>query len=193
VSSRGDRAQDAPEGAIPQGSPTTAASGDAVLAPDRTRVAEAMAYSATGGAAASDPAALTSLATGAPSSPPRMAAATTSMGADDNAIKEPEVIMGHCGLRAPGTLSLSEAMGTTHFALNQAHNVLHQERVDINKEWLRLSLWFSLLKQRTTSEKDKAEARKKRLDVMEVMYSKRQTVANKLDAQTKKPLHDAIK
>jgi hypothetical protein len=63
-----------------------------------------------------------------------MAAATTSTGADDNAIKEPEVIMGHPGLRAPGTVSLSKAMGTTHFALNQVHNVLHREREDINKE-----------------------------------------------------------
>jgi hypothetical protein len=56
---------------------------------------------------------------------------------------------------------------------------------------LHLSVWFSLLKQWTTSKKEKAEARKKRLDMMEVMYSKRQVVADKLDAQTHKPLHDA--
>jgi hypothetical protein len=47
-----------------------------------------------------------------------MVAATASMGADDNAIEEPEVIMGHPGLRALRTVSLSEAMGMTHFALN---------------------------------------------------------------------------
>jgi hypothetical protein len=41
-----------------------------------------------------------------------------------------------------------------------------------------------LLKQHTTSEKEKEEERKKRLDVMEVLYSKRQAVADKLDAQT---------
>jgi hypothetical protein len=47
-----------------------------------------------------------------------------------------------------------------------------------------------LLKQQTTSEKEKEEARKKRLDVMEVLYNKRQAVADKLDAQTQKLLHD---
>jgi hypothetical protein len=52
-------------------------------------------------------------------------------------------------------------------------------------------VWVSLLKQRTTSEKEKAEARQKRLDVMEVLYSRRQVVADKLDAQTKKIPHDA--
>jgi hypothetical protein len=31
-------------------------------------------------------------------------------------------------------LSLSEAMGTTHFVLNQANDVLRREREDINKE-----------------------------------------------------------
>jgi hypothetical protein len=31
-----------------------------------------------------------------------------------------EVVMGHPGLRAPGQVSLFEAMGTTHFALRQA-------------------------------------------------------------------------
>jgi hypothetical protein len=46
------------------------------------------------------------------------AAATT----DDN--DELGVIMGHPGLRALGHVSLPEAMGTTHFALRQAHDVL---------------------------------------------------------------------
>jgi hypothetical protein len=76
-----------------------------------------------------------------------MVAATASMGADDNAIEEPEVITGHPDLRVLGTISLSKAMGTTHFALNQAHDVLHQEREDIHEEWLCLSVWVSLLKQ----------------------------------------------
>jgi hypothetical protein len=35
-----------------------------------------------------------------------MTAATSSMGIDDNAIGEPEAIMGHPSLRAPGTISL---------------------------------------------------------------------------------------
>jgi hypothetical protein len=62
--------------------------------------------------------------------------------------------------------------------------VLHQEREDINEEWLRHSVWVSLLKQRTTSEKEKAEVRQKRIDVMEVLYNRRQAVADKLDAQS---------
>jgi hypothetical protein len=37
--------------------------------------------------------------------------------------------------------------------------VLHREREDINEEQLCLSVWVSLLKQRTTSEKEKAEVR----------------------------------
>jgi hypothetical protein len=67
------------------------------------------------------------------------------MGADDNVVEEPKVIMGHPGLRALGIVSLSKAMGTTHFMLNQAHDVLRQEREDINEERLRLSVWLSLL------------------------------------------------
>jgi hypothetical protein len=102
-----------------------------------------------------------------------MVAATTSTGVDDNSVEEPEVIMGHPSLRVPGTVSLSEVMGTTHFALNQMHDVLHWESEDINEEWLRLLVWVSLLKQLTTSEKEKVEVRQKRLDVMEVLYNRR--------------------
>jgi hypothetical protein len=102
-----------------------------------------------------------------------MVAATTSTGADDNAIKEPEVIMGHPGLRTPGTVSLSEAMGTTHFVLNQAHDVLRRETEDINEERIYLSVWVSMLKQQTAFEKEKVEERRKYLNVMEVLYSRR--------------------
>jgi hypothetical protein len=107
---------------------------------------EAMASPVISGAALGDPAASTGPTTGALPSPPRMAAATTSMGTNDNTVEDPEVIMEHPNLRAPGTVSLSEAMGTTHFALNQVHDVLRQEREDINKERLRLSLSVSQLK-----------------------------------------------
>jgi hypothetical protein len=133
-------AQDAPGGAAPQGSLTAAVGDDGVPVPDTTMAAEAMASPTTSGAAAGDPTASTGPAAGAPPSPPRMAAVTASTGADDNAIEEPEVIMGHFGLRVLGTVSLSEAMGTTYFALNQAHDVLCRERENINKEWLRLSV-----------------------------------------------------
>jgi multidrug resistance efflux pump len=37
-------------------------------------------------------------------------------------------------------------MGTTHFALNQAHDVLHREREDISKKRLCLLVWVFLLK-----------------------------------------------
>jgi hypothetical protein len=75
--------------------------------------------------------------------------------------------------------------------LNQAHDVLRQEREDINKEWLHLLVWVSLLKQQMTSEKEKVEVRQKNLDVMEVLYSRRQVVVDKLGAQTEKLLDDA--
>jgi hypothetical protein len=141
--------------------------------------------------AASDPAASTAPAVGVLSSPPQMAAATASSGADDNTVEEPKVIMGHPGLRAPRIVSLSEVMGTTHFVLNQAHDVLCQESEDINEEQLRPSVWVSLLKTWMTSEKEKAEARQKSLDVMEILYSRRQAMADKLDTQAQKLLHDA--
>jgi hypothetical protein len=83
---------------------------------------------------------------GAPPSPPHMTSATTLTGINDNAVEEPEVIMGHPDLRASGTVSLSEGMGMAHFVLNQAHDVLRWEREDINKEWMHLSVWVSLLK-----------------------------------------------
>jgi hypothetical protein len=145
-SSQSRQTPDAPEGTSPQGSLTMAAGGDEVPAPDTTTAAEAMASPMTCDAAASDRAASTGPTSGAPFSPPRMAAATALTAADDNAVEEPEVIMGHPGLMVPGTVSLSEAMGMTHFALNQAHDVLRQEREDINEERLHLSVWVSLLK-----------------------------------------------
>jgi hypothetical protein len=46
--------------------------------------------------------------------------------------------------------------------------VLRWEREGINEEQLRLSVWVSLHKERTTSEMEKAEVRQKHLDVMEV-------------------------
>jgi hypothetical protein len=97
---------------------------------------------------------------------------TASVGADDNAIEEPEVILGHPGHRAPGAVSLSEVMGTTHFMLNQVHDVLHQETEDIDEEGLHLSVWVSLLKKQMTSEMLKAEARQKRLNVMEILFTR---------------------
>jgi hypothetical protein len=147
---------------------------------------EAMASMMRSGAAASDVAALTGLTTGAPSSSPHMVATITSTSTDDNAIEEPEVIMGHPSLRVVGTISLSEVMGMTHVVLNQAHDVLHREREGINEERLLLSVWVDMMEV-----KEKAEVWQKCLNVMAVLYSRRHAVANKLVAQTQKWLHEA--
>jgi hypothetical protein len=187
---RADGGQDAPKGADPQDSSIAAAGSDGVSALDTTTAVEAMASPTTIGAATGNSAASTGLVASAPPSPPRMAVATASMGADDNAVEEPEVIMGHPGLEALGSVSLSEAMIMAHFVLNQVHDVLRQESENINEDRLRLSVWVSLIKQWMTSEKEKAEARQKHLDVMEFLYSRRQAVVDKLDGQTQKLLHD---
>jgi hypothetical protein len=145
----------------------------------------------TSEAAGGNPATSTVSVACAPSSPPQMAAATASTGANDNAVEEPMVIMGHPGFRAVGAVSLSEVMVTSHFVLNQTHDVLCQEREDINIERMCLSGWVSLLKKRTTSEKEKVEVRQKHLDVMEILYNRRHVVADKLDDEAQKLLHDA--
>jgi hypothetical protein len=95
-------AQDAPEGASPQDSLTVTMFGDGIPTPDTTTTTGATTSVIMSEAAASHPGASTGPASGAPSSLPRMATATTSVGTDDNAIEEPEVIWGHPGLRAPG-------------------------------------------------------------------------------------------
>jgi hypothetical protein len=46
---------------------------------------------------------------------------------DDSGAVELEVILEHPTLRALGDASLDEAMDTTHWALTQAQNILHQE------------------------------------------------------------------
>jgi hypothetical protein len=45
-----------------------------------------------------------------------------------------EVVTGHPGLCAPRHISLYEAMGTTHFMLRQAQDVLQREWADIEEE-----------------------------------------------------------
>jgi hypothetical protein len=52
------------------------------------------------------------------------ATGATTTGDGDGNDDELEVVTGHPGLRAPGHVSLSDAMGTTHFALRQAQDVL---------------------------------------------------------------------
>jgi hypothetical protein len=142
-------------------------------------------------AAANGPAASTSPTVKMPSSPPQMAVAAAPAGDDDNAVEEPEVIMGHPSLRALGDVSLSEAMGTAHFALHQVHDMLYWEREDIEEEWVSLMECGSLLKKRTTSEKEKMADKQKYLDVMKIMLNRKQTTINELDAKAQKLLEDA--
>jgi hypothetical protein len=92
-----------------------AVGGRGVPALDATMAVEAMTSPATSEAAAGDPPTSTGPTSGALSSSPRMVAATALTGADDNTVEEPEVNMGHPGLRVPGTVSLSEEMGMTPF------------------------------------------------------------------------------
>jgi hypothetical protein len=73
--------------------------------------------------------------------------------ADDDGAVEHEVILGHPMLRAPGDVSLDEAMGMVRWALTQAQNVLHWEHGGIVDEQRRLVLWASLLKEWTTMER----------------------------------------
>jgi hypothetical protein len=68
-------------------------------------------------------------------------------------------------------VSRSEVMNTTHFLLCQAHDVLQQDRVDIEGELQRLSEWRFLLKEWTTFEKQKAMAKRERLDEMELLLN----------------------
>jgi hypothetical protein len=60
---------------------------------------------------------------------------------------ELEVVMGHSGLQTLRHISLSEAMGMTHFSLRQAQDVLQWERADIEEEQQCLMEWGSLLKE----------------------------------------------
>jgi hypothetical protein len=78
---------------------------------------------------------------------------------NDGGAVEPEVILGHPTLRAPGDVSLDEAMGTARWVLTQAQNVLHRERGGIVVERRRLLLWASMLKEWTMVERARAEAR----------------------------------
>jgi hypothetical protein len=90
-----------------------------------------------------------------------MVATTASAGADDDAIEELEVILGHPFLKASGDVSLFEAMGAAHWMLIQTHDVLHRDRGDIDDKQRCLLLWVSLQRKQMASEKEKAKARQK--------------------------------
>jgi hypothetical protein len=99
---------------------------------------------------------------------------------------ELEVVMGHPGLESPGDVSLSEAMSTTHFALCQAQDVLQWERITVEEEWQRFLEWCSLLKEQTTSEKEKAVVKREQLDEMELLLNQERVAIGLLDAKAQK-------
>jgi hypothetical protein len=138
---------------------------DEVVPGDRSLALEAVPevrLSTAGGAATATsvrvvategPSPSSGLVAGTPSSPPR---AVVNDNTVEEFTREPKVILGHRFVRAPVDVSVSDATGTTHFALNQMQSVLHRERADLDEEWLCLSEYVSLLKEVTASEKAKA-------------------------------------
>jgi hypothetical protein len=74
----------------------------------------------------------------ASSAGPSGGASSSTEATNGGGAMEPEVILGHPTLRAPGDISLDEAMGTAHWALTQAQNVLRWESGGIVDEQQRL-------------------------------------------------------
>jgi hypothetical protein len=70
--------------------------------------------------------------------------------------------------------------------------VLQRERASIEEEQQPLSEWFSLLKEQTTSEKQKASAKRAQLDKMELLLNQEQVSIDLLDAKAQKLMEKAI-
>jgi hypothetical protein len=103
--------------------------------------ASAVGVAATGGVLA-----MTEPVARASSLVPQMEAGTASVYDDDDVIEEPEVILRHPGLGAPGQVSVPEAVDMTLSTLQQERDVLLRDRRGLNEEWQCLVGW-------TTSEK----------------------------------------
>jgi hypothetical protein len=82
-------------------------------------------------------------------------------------------------------------MGTIKWVLNQAQKVLHREHRDVNDEHRCLLLWASMLKERTTSEKARTQARERHLDTREELLERQRAAINELDTTSQKMLSDA--
>jgi tryptophanyl-tRNA synthetase len=91
----------------------------------------------------------------------------------------------------PEDVSLDEAMGMAHWALTEAQNVLHRERGGNVDERRCMVLWASMLKERTTAERVKVEARQQHLDVREELLNRLQTVINSHDRDSQRMLAEA--
>jgi hypothetical protein len=103
-----------------------------------------------------------------------------AVGDDDVTMEEAGDILGH-PIRVLGDVSLDKAMGMARWALTQAHDVLRQESGGINDEWWHLLLWASMQKERTMTEKARAEARQQHLNVREELLNRLQTIINSRD------------
>jgi uncharacterized protein (DUF2225 family) len=69
--------------------------------------------------------------------------------------------------------------------------VLHWESGGINDEQKCLLLWASMLKERTTTERAKVEARQQHLDVRKELLNRLPTATNNSDRESQKMLADA--
>jgi hypothetical protein len=98
--------------AAPEAPEVVTSDGSLVPSPDMTTAADMTV------------AALIGSSIGVSSLQPQMGAAITLVVAGDDIVEEPEVIQGHPLLIFPGDVSLDVAMGTAHWELNQAPEVL---------------------------------------------------------------------
>jgi hypothetical protein len=110
-----------------------------------------------------------------------MGAASASAVDGDDVAEEPDVVHEHPLLRAPGDVSLDEAMGIAHWALSQAQEGLHRGCGIVDDECQCLMLWVLLLKEWTTSEKVRAQAREQHLDMREELLEMHWAVINDLN------------
>jgi hypothetical protein len=69
--------------------------------------------------------------------------------------------------------------------------MLQRERRGLDEERQRLMQWGSLLKKRTTSEKEKATERRQQLNKMEVMLKQEEVTISLLDAQAQELMEKA--
>jgi hypothetical protein len=73
-------------------------------------------------------------------------------------------------------------MGTTHFTLRQAQDVLQQEWADIEEEWQLLRVGL-LPQEWTTSEKQQAVVKRELLNKMKAMLKQEEVTIGILDSQ----------
>jgi hypothetical protein len=121
----------------------------------------------------------------------QMSTATNSIAISDDALEEPEVVMGHLDLGALGQVYVLEVVDTALFALQQAWDVFLREQKDLDDERARLLTWGSMLKKWTTSEKQKAVARQQWLDKKGSLLAKEEVAIGELDTKACKLMESA--